>query len=204
MPVPGLPPDHRRCRATTKNGPHMGERCHNWLPLGWLVCRYHGGLAPAHVAKATRRRAVMELERELDRLGTPLNGANPIDVLRDLVAEWAGNLGFWRRMMQQIQEAGAAESASPTFPYKSGTIYAKYEQASDRLAHYSKLAMEAGLDEAETHLIRQQGELLARAMQHYAAQMGVINDPRSAPAMRAALTLVAGSADDETEATGHG
>jgi hypothetical protein len=70
-------------------------------------------------------------------------------------------------------------------------VYERYSQASDRLAHFSKMAVEAGLDEAETALIQREGELLARVLQDYAARMGVAADPRSAPAMRAALSLVA-------------
>jgi hypothetical protein len=188
--VVGMPPAERRCPATVKNGPRRGEQCSHWLPLGWRVCRYHGGATKAHRAQAAKRRVALELEAELGRVGVPIEGANAIEVLRSLVAEWAGTLAFWRAQVQRLQDAGRAESADPTFPYKAGTVYEKYSQASDRLAHYSKLAIEAGLDEAETALISKQGELLARVLQRYAAAMGVANDPRSAPAMRAALELV--------------
>jgi hypothetical protein len=187
----GIPPDSRRCPATVKNGVNKRERCSNWLPLGWRVCRFHGGSTVAHRAAAAKRRVALELEAELGRVGVPIEGANAIEVLRSLVAEWAGTLAFWRAQVQRLQDAGRAESADPTFPYKAGTVYERYAQASDRLAHYSKLAIEAGLDEAETALISKQGELLARVLQDYAARMGVAADPRSGPAMRAALSLVA-------------
>jgi hypothetical protein len=186
----GMPPDSRRCPATAKR---TGERCQNWLPLGWRCCRYHGGSTVAHRAAAARRRVALELEAELARVGVPIEGANAIDVLRSLVAEWAGTQAFWRHQMQRMQDEAVAENADPVFPYKAGTVYEKYSQASDRLAHYSKLAIEAGLDEAETALIQREGELLANVLQRYAAAMGVANDPRSAPAMRAALALVSGS-----------
>jgi hypothetical protein len=187
-----VPPDERRCPATTKNGPHAGERCRQWLSLGARVCRFHGGATRAHQEAARRRRAELELERELARVGVPIEGTNAIDALRSLVAEWAGTLAFWRAQIQRMQDEAVAENPDPVFPYKAGTVYERYGQASDRLAHYSKLAIEAGLDEAETKLIQREGELLARVLQDYAARMGVAADPRSVPAMRAALTLVGG------------
>jgi hypothetical protein len=190
--VVGMPPDQRRCPATVKNGPHKGERCQNWLPLGWRVCRYHGGSTKVHRAQAAKRRVAIELEAELGRVGVPIEGTNAIDVLRGLVAEWAGTLAFWRHQMQRMQDEAVPDNPDPVFPYKAGTVYERYSQASDRLAHYSKLAIEAGLDEAETALIQREGELLAKVLQRYAAAMGVANGPRSAPAMRAALTLVSG------------
>jgi hypothetical protein len=188
--VVGMPPDSRRCPARVKNGPHKGERCQNWLPLGWRVCRFHGGATKAHRAAAARRRVGLELEFECRRLGIPLDDADAITALRRLVCEWAGNLAFWRAQMNRIQDEAVPDNPDPVFPYKAGTVYERYSQASDRLAHYSKLAIEAGLDEAETALIQREGELLAKVLQRYAAAMGVANDPRSAPAMRAALSLV--------------
>jgi hypothetical protein len=192
----GMPPDSRRCPATVKNGPHKGERCSNWLPLGWKVCRFHGGATKAHRAAAAKRRAVLELETECERIGVPIEGSNAIDVLRRLVAEWAGTLAFWRHQMQRMQDDAVADNPDPVFPYKAGTVYERYSQASDRLAHFSKMAVEAGLDQAETKLVQREGELLAKVLQDYAARMGVAADPRSAPAMRAALTLVAEPANN--------
>jgi hypothetical protein len=181
-----------RCRATTKNGPRAGEQCGQHVKVGDLVCRYHGGATAKAKAAAARRRAILELQREFDKLGTPLPEANALDVLRDLVREWAGNVCFWRAQVQALQEACVDTSTDPVFPFRSSTIYAKYTEACDRLAHYSKLAMEAGLDEAEIRLVNNEAEVIAEVLRNFATSMGVLHDPRAGPAMRAALTLLPG------------
>jgi len=53
-----------KCRARAK---HTGEPCGNYPPPGGVVCRFHGGRAPAAMKKAAIRNALAEALQNGDR-----------------------------------------------------------------------------------------------------------------------------------------
>lgn len=91
-----------KCKAKKRDGTH----CKAWAMKGSTVCRVHGGRAPQVKAAAKRRLALGELENERLRLGVPVKVGNA-EALVEMVWEAAGNVAFYRGLVQQLRTGEA-------------------------------------------------------------------------------------------------
>jgi hypothetical protein len=75
-----------------------------WRIKGAEVCRVHGGRAPQVKAAAKRRLALGEAEKELARLGVPIE-VDPAEAMLQMVWEAAGNVAVLRGWIQRLRQA---------------------------------------------------------------------------------------------------
>jgi hypothetical protein len=72
--------------------------------VGSGPCRYHGGLIPAVTEHHQESLAEWRANRALQTFGVPLRGADPEQVLLDLVAEAAGNVAWLGNQVMELAE----------------------------------------------------------------------------------------------------
>lgn len=197
-PIPG------RCRATSKGS---GQQCKQRVPLGHLVCRWHGGNAPQVRAAAERRAALAHAQQEHDTLGLALD-LDPLEALRVAVCMAAGDVQFWRAKVAALAQQWSAvhdigdATASPhaiAGPDHLGDgaphVYVvQYEKAQERLARVSKLAADAGVDVRRVQLAERQGELIAQVIRGVLGEFGLADHPDAAQIVRKHLELMSASA----------
>jgi hypothetical protein len=143
-------------------------------------CHLHGGKTETHNQAA----AVEVMRRACDRLGVPIENADPGGTLIDLVREAAGNVEFYRSLVGELPihpgpdrfVAGGADddgveieahwergesgvygrtyhqSGIPTGEAKRHILVQMYDDERDRLARYSKEALNAGVEERRVRL----------------------------------------------------
>lgn len=171
----------RRCTAHN----NRGERCKRAAIRGGLVCGTHGGQAPQVKAAAQRRLAEQKIVHELTSLGVALD-IPPDEALLESVAEAAGNVAALRNRLEAIApEAVLAALKNPGAPVWTDIIRTDtkgeqeihaavklYNEERDRLARFSKLAVEAGLAERMVKVAEQQAETFLRVL------IALIDDPR--------------------------
>lgn len=203
-----------RCIKTVKHGDRAGQRCRRLPVVGSTICMVHGGANKAIRKKGRERRAKELAERELVELGHQIEGTDPTLALLGLVAEAAGNVAFLRRKVQQLEqgyvgrvyrERIAEDEDDPGEPGQgivgpnhlgdgAPHVYlVLYADWSDRLARYSKMAIEAGIVERQVQLAERQGELIAQVIRGVLGDLGVPGTPETAAVVRKHLSLAASS-----------
>jgi hypothetical protein len=90
-------PVSEQCRATSKT---TGERCGRLVKPGELVCRWHGGRAPAVRAKAERRAELARVERAARRVVAARPAMSLPEVYEELLRT-AAQAVEWRDRMQE-------------------------------------------------------------------------------------------------------
>lgn len=201
-------PDTPRCIGVVRSptSDHRGERCRRTPTVGATVCRMHGG-ATAQVVKAGKaRRAKQNAERELTKMGQSLDGLDPTDVLLGLVWEAAGNVAFLRLKVQRLQQgwAGEHEAAGIVGPSHLGdgaphVFVQLYGEWCDKLAKFSKMAIEAGIVERQVRLAEQQAELMAQVIRGVLRDLEIPSSPEVLAVVGRHLQLAAGSPELEEE-----
>lgn len=172
-PAPGPDPTiTRRCKAMAKR---TGVQCEHRAMLGQEVCRVHGGKSPRAMAAAKRRLAVEEVRREAARLGGSLE-VHPLDVLLDSVGEAAANVAVLRSAIADlgvhVGEDGIAVPERVIEFEKGGThvaarehiLVAMYNAERERQNKWSKMCLDAGVDERKVRLKEEQGQVLGKAL----------------------------------------
>lgn len=180
---------HPKCKAhNRKGGPCGGNRL-----AGQDVCYFHGGSSPQALAAANKRVAIAEVSAELARVGQPVL-TDPGQALLDLVAEAAGNVAFYRHLVQGLEQrfidlgpavhveaddSGDEDGGGVTYQVGAGIagrknldtlealrhVYlAMYDDERDRLARYAALALKAGIEERRVQVAEAQAERLFGAV----------------------------------------
>jgi len=164
--------DEQRCTATSKTS---GERCRLERMAGQRVCWRHGGRSPQAKAAAKRRLAVEEVRREAARLGGSLD-VHPLDVLLDSVGEAAANVAVLRSAIADlgahVGEDGIAvpervvefEKGGTHVPAREHILVAMYNAERERQNKWSKMCLDAGVDERKVRLKEEQGQVLGKAL----------------------------------------
>lgn len=165
--------DEQRCTATSKTS---GERCRLERMAGQRVCWRHGGKSPRALAAARRRLAVEEVRREAARLGGSLE-VDPLDVLLQSVREAWANVAVLRDALQDLEVTVAEDGAialpsrdvewdrgGAHVPARVHVLVAMYGEERDRAARYSKLCLDAGVDERRVRVAEQQAQVLGQAI----------------------------------------
>ncbi len=174
-------------------GAHLLKREGNCKrPAGWGTqhpgagrCRFHGGASPTHQAKATRELA----QRACMKLGIPVE-TNPAEALLHAVWEAAGNVEFYRQLIQELEahpeEGQYSEDSEGKTHYRPGKrgIYGEtyhisgiptgeatvhvlvqlYNEERDRLVKYSSEALRAGVEERRVKLAESEARVLFGAV----------------------------------------
>src|SRR3954452_12077728 len=150
-----LPPE-RRCGATTRKGGKCGYPAgHGTDHVGFGRCRRHGGNTP------NGRRYAYQLEAiaQVPRMGGEVD-VEPTDALLYCVRREAGRQA-WLRTMLEIETADDAEIAEPNTRVAG---FARLEvEATERLARFSKMALDAGVAERRIRMAERQAQALAHA-----------------------------------------
>ncbi len=168
----------QRCTATKADG----TPCRGWAILGATVCRYHGGASPQVIAKANERLEKMEaeylIEQELKRrakkegkLGGQLP-IHPLEAMLDQVHEAAANVSVLRDYIADLGIEVDMDNAItlPEETYEKFHVPARvhimvdlYNQERDRLVKYSKMCLDAGVDERRVRVAELQAQKMAQA-----------------------------------------
>ncbi len=129
----------------------------------------HGGSAPQVRSAARRRLAVEEITREIGRLGMQVP-VDPLDAMLEQVEEAYANVAVLRLAVAElgitVANDGAVAVPDPDgWEAREHVLVAMYHSERDRLMRFSKLCLDAGVDERRVRLAEAQGQLLARVVQ---------------------------------------
>jgi hypothetical protein len=196
-----------RCGAKTRAGsPCQLPAGHGTTHVGTGRCRRHGGASP----QAELSGAVQLARRESTVMGAPLD-VEPHVAILECIHITAGEVRYASEQIAQLEPDDAAgsvittvqrEGASADTPAASSEtrhgppalhiwIIARHD-AMDRLVHYSKVAIAAGIAERQVRIAEQQGQLFADAIRGILADLGVADRPEAPAVVRRHLTAIAG------------
>lgn len=145
--------EDRQCTAHRSSD---GKRCQRWAIRGGTVCRTHGGAKAAVKAAAAKRVATAVAEKEMRALGVILDDMHPLDALLGVVREAAGNVAVLRGFVSAIA-LDDPEASSGLTRADCDVRLKMYGEWCDRLAKYSKLCLDAGVDERKVRMAEGQG-----------------------------------------------
>lgn len=217
-----FPEGRARCIGTVRgrNSDHIGERCRRSPVPGATVCRMHGGAAPQVQKAGAARRAKQKAEAQLHELGHPIEDTDPTEALLGLVWEAAGNVAFLRRKVQQLEQGWVGRVYSEQHHHEdddedpgepgagivgpshlgdgAAHVYLLlYSEWCDKLAKYSKMAIEAGIVERQIRIAEQQGELMAEVIRGILRDLQIPASPEVLTVVRRHLSLAAGEPERE-------
>jgi hypothetical protein len=165
-------------------------------------CKFHGGASP----QAELSGAVHLARREATVMGAPLD-VEPHVAILECIRIAAGEVRYASEQIAALDPDHAAGPIVTTVERIGGEnggssetrhgpsalhiwVVARH-QAMDRLVDYSKVAINAGIEERRVKLAEQQGALLAQAIRGILAELGVGDRPDVPGIVRRHLTLVA-------------
>lgn len=153
-----------RCDANTRSGGKCGK------PAGWGTshngigcCKLHGGSTPGQ-----EKHAAMQFGRIM---GEELD-VEPHEALLQCVRIAAGEVAYASSKVAELEEP----LISTMFGPKPDVWIMIRQQATDRLAHYAKLALAAGVAERQVQLAERYGDLIAQVLR------GVMDELKLTPA----------------------
>jgi hypothetical protein len=145
------------------------------LAAGWGTphpgigrCKFHGGLNPAAIrhSLSTEMKQLMGFEMEMD----------PYDALLWCIKITAGEIHWLSHKLSQIPEKQWLEN---TLTGKKINVWARQREiAIERLAKFSKWAIDAGLEERKVRIAELYGEMLGRLIK------GILDDLHLDPQQR--------------------
>lgn len=202
--LPLEPPDGK-CGAKTRKGtPCQRKAGAGTGHVGIGRCANHLGATD----RSERVAAVHLARKELQVMGRPLP-IHPIDAILQCVSIAAGEVQYASDRIAELTEGQAVGPVISTRPLKlekgaEDPTERTYEEgppalhiwievrhnAMDRLAHYSKVALAAGVAERQIRLAENQAQLLAQAVKGILTDLGVINRPDAPAIVRRHLELV--------------
>lgn len=212
--LPLEPPDGK-CGAKTRKGtPCKRKAGANTNHPGIGRCANHLGATAAN----ERTAAIHLAKRELQVMGKPLP-IHPIDAILQCVSIAAGEVQYASDRIAELREDTAVGPEVSTRPLKlekgaedrtervedhgpvTLNIWIKVRHdAMDRLAHYSKVALAAGVAERQIRLAEQQAQLIATAVRGILTDLGVANRPDAPAIVRRHLELVSNTIEGTARA----
>lgn len=161
-------PHGRRCPATNRRG----SQCGRFLAEGEVVCRFHGGAAPAALVKAAQRRAEARALAILADLDHVEPCSDPVGDLLGIAGQSVKLCDLLRGVVAQLEEVS----------YRGG-IGAGQEQLRGELAAYLSALQRAesvlsrvvglGLEERRVRVSERQVEVLAAAVDAALRRLGL-------------------------------
>ena len=146
-----------RCRAKAKTG----SQCKKDAIAGGLVCRSHGGSAPAVKAKAAVR-------AELHAWGLTDEKVDPGETLLRLLAQAARRAQVYAAELQAKVTDLGLEKATVGIAFGEGGAQGEYIRGlaqleadeRDRAANFARLALAAGIEERRVQLAERETSML--------------------------------------------
>lgn len=176
-------PSPKQCIAASKTKWRDKEkglraRCENAPMPGQNVCRWHGGKAPNAIQMAEERQQLRAAVKTLRRLGEhvePWDRKDPRDALLDVVHESYIVKEALKYLVQDLEEKEVegmgkmiqvdTPDGPITVPHSGGamaiTRIRLYNEALDRAAKLSKMAMDVGIEERMVKLAEGQAVEIA-------------------------------------------
>jgi len=173
-------PQPKRCTATAKHKSKDGKRvrCGNPPMPGQRVCRQHGGKAPNSIETANQRAQLQSAVAMLQKLGEkvePWERIDPREALLDVVQQAYTLKSALEFLIKDLSESdikgvGATmtidtEDGQIVVPHSGGAksvVRMKlYNEALDRCAKVSKMALDVGIEERLVRLAEKQSEVIA-------------------------------------------
>jgi hypothetical protein len=195
-----------KCGAKTRGGkPCQRPAGSGTGHVGTGRCKLHGGASP----RAELSGAVHLARREATVMGSPLD-VEPHVAILECIRIAAGEVRYASEQIAALEPDDAAGQVVTTIERFGGEngggsetrhgppalhiwIAARH-QAMDRLVDYSKVAINAGIEERRVKLAESQGALLAQAIRGILAELGVDDRPEVPAVVRRHLTVIAGHA----------
>lgn len=196
MAAASASPDVEYCNAKTRRGtPCRKPAGAGTDHVGFGNCKLHGGATPNGKLSAAKQ-AATSLAVELD--------IEPHEALLRCVRIAYGEVVFLNRKVEELQDdklvvdhirirrhEGDASSFVERTSHSDLNIWIRARnEAVERLARYSKLAIDAGVDERRVRLEEQLVGDLANAIDMVLTELGVRDHPDAPKVVRRALTLV--------------
>lgn len=143
--------------------------CHRWPRPSQEICPAHGGNAPLVRAKGIERARAQQIRAMCDEIGLSRD-VDPGEGLMELVREAAGNVEFYRSLIQDMPVHPAVgdavtttvdsslygptyhQSGIPTGEAKRNILLVMYDDERDRFAKYCDMALKAGVEERRVRL----------------------------------------------------
>jgi hypothetical protein len=187
----------------TARSSRTGDRCKRWPVAGGTVCPSHGGRAPQVRDAAERRQAEARIRAELGDLAdfrAGDAGADPIETLLRLLTQSRRRADLYAELLQQQYERAAEDPDGDdrlpvgikalighkravagegyTVPVEEAVraLVGLEADERDRCARYSKLALDAKVDERMTTLQETQAALVADALGAALAELGLSHE----------------------------
>lgn len=170
-------PKGRTCAARTRTGKPCG-RARGWgTPHpGFGHCKNHGGCSPSGIKAAAKEAAEFEAaQMNVGRGMGGLSDVEPTEALLYCVQRTAGMASYFRRKVDGLADADEV-SGGELAPWARLEV-----EATDRLARYCKMALDAGVAERRVRLAERMGALIAEAIERALASIQL------PPAQRAKL-----------------
>jgi hypothetical protein len=204
--------DRPKCGAKTRKGtPCQRQAGANTSHLGIGRCANHGGSTPNH----DRAAALVMAKRELAVMGQP-TPVHPIDAILQCVMIAKGEVDYASERIAELTELDAVgpEVSSRPLKLEKGAedprtrveehgpatlhiwIRVRHD-AMDRLAHYSKVALAAGVAERQIRIAENQAQLIATAIRGIVKDLGIGNHPQLPGIVRKHLQLVGSTIDGQ-------
>jgi hypothetical protein len=161
----------RYCGAKTR----AGGKCRR--PAGWGTehprrgrCKMHGGSTPNQIKKAAREEAL----EQVVAWGAAVD-IDPLDALLQCVQRTAGLVAYFNGRVAALKEEELVTDGNLA-------LWVRMEaEATERLARFSKMALDAGVAERRVRMAERTGELIAGALEQALASVDL------APAVRAQI-----------------
>lgn len=152
--------------------------------LGFGRCWLHGGTSKSGDQAAAKDRAIAEL----GKLGVQVE-IDPQQALLQMVWEAAGNVSYLRGRVQQLEEIFGADHLGDAEPHVLVQLYA---QERERLAKFSKIALDAGIAQRQLDLIERLADPIVVVVM---AALEGLPEPEQARRQRLAVAKLAEFAD---------
>ena len=172
------------CSARTRSGGRCRRPAgHGTEHSGIGRCKLHGGSTPAQSERARRELA----HRELALLGGSI-AIEPTDALLECVHRAAGQ-ATWLRLKVESLEPDALVCVGAHGDPALHTWARMEHEALDRLARWSKMALDAGVAERSVQIAERTAQLIAVALDEALAPLGLPPQQRSSVIERFAERL---------------
>jgi hypothetical protein len=209
--IPGGEIDPKYCHAISRRS---GTQCRRFPIKGAKVCRFHGGNAPQVRAGAARRIAIQNATLLVARLGGTIN-IDPLDALLEMVQEAAANVAAYRLAIQELgihvgqdenREGQTGVAVASSYDDKGGRdpaaphiLVNMYDAERDRLAKYSKMCIDAGVEERRVRLVEAQAQKLGAVVEAAVRALNPTPDDYRRAVQAAAQAMRQLAAGDTTE-----
>lgn len=148
------------CGGRKQNGKGLCRRPRGWGTdhPGFGRCKHHGGSSPSGRKAAEREEVRLLLGASLD--------VDPADALLQAVRRTAGLCAYFNQRVSELK-------VEPEEPEQLSEWVRMEAEATERLARFSKSALDAGIAERRVRMAERAGELISTALERALQRTGV-------------------------------